>query len=171
MKKVFIGVSMLMGFTMSLILSLLGTMLGGHFTIPSWLISFGISLLISIVLGLFIPIKKLGDGLCRVCHADPRSFKGNLLCSLVSDLIYTPLITIVMVNVMIRSAAAHAPAGAVIPSVGRVLSSSLPICFIAGYVSIMLFQPLFVGLCISIAQRKGLPDMKQPAEDPGRRQK
>ena len=46
MKKIMILMTLLMGFTMSLVLSLAGTLLGGHFTIPSWLLSFGISFLL-----------------------------------------------------------------------------------------------------------------------------
>lgn len=158
MKKVVIGVTLLMGLTMSLILSLIGTLMGGHFTLPSWLMSFGISLVMSLIIGFAVPVKKLGDSFCGKCHAESRSLKGTLLSSIISDLIYTPAITIVMVVVMLKNAAAHAPAGAAIPSVGQLLVPSLLVCLAAGYIAIFIFQPLYVKLLIGrVSQQNRQP--------------
>lgn len=147
MRMVGIKMNILMGVTMSLILSLIGTLTGGHFSVPSWLVSFGISLVISLVIGFAIPIKKLGDGACKKCKVSPESLKGNLISGLISDLIYTPVITIIMVVVMLSNAAKHAPAGAV-PPVSRVLPGSLAICFIVGYIVIIIIQPLYLKMLL-----------------------
>lgn len=147
MKKVGICMNILMGASMSIILSFVGTMTGGHFSIPSWLISFGISFVISLVIGFLIPIKKLGDALCMKCKVNPNSMKGNFLSAVVSDLIYTPIITIAMVVIMLGNAAKHAPAGAV-PPVSKVLPGSLAICLVVGYIVIVIIQPLFLKMLL-----------------------
>lgn len=143
MKKVGMLMNICMGFSMSFLLSLVGTLMGGHFTIPSWLVSFVISTVISLVIGFLVPIKKLGDMLCAKCKTDARSFKGTLLSAIVSDLIYTPIITVIMVVTMLGNAAKHAPAGAV-PPVSKVLPGSLAVCLLVGYMAIVILQPLFI---------------------------
>lgn len=147
MRKIGMCMNLLMGVSMSLVLSFVGTMTSGHFAIPMWLMSFGISFVISLVIGFAVPIKKLGDMACTKCKVNPESFKGNLVSSLVSDLIYTPIITIIMVVTMLTNAAKHAPAGSV-PPVGRVLPGSLIISLVVGYVVIAILQPLFLKMLI-----------------------
>lgn len=147
MRMIGMKMCILMGFTMSVILSLVGTATSGHFTVPSWLISFGISLVISLVIGFVVPVNKLGDMACRKCKAEPRSLKGNLISSLVSNLIYTPIITILMVTVMVGNAAKHAPKGAV-PPVTKILPGSLLISLVVGYVVIVIAQPLYLKLLL-----------------------
>lgn len=147
MRAVGIKMNILMGFSMSVILSLVGTLTGGHFSVPSWLVSFGISLIISLAIGFLVPVKKLGDMACKKCNVEEKSFKGNLVSSVISDLIYTPIITIIMVVIMLNNAAKHAPAGAV-PPVGRVLPGSLLICLIVGYIVIVILQPLFLKMLL-----------------------
>lgn len=148
MRKVALKMAVLMGCTMSFVLSLVGTLMGGHFSVPSWLISFGISLVISLVIGMIVPMKPITDKACSACHISPQSLQGNLLGSLISDLIYTPIITVIMVVTMLKMAAAHAPEGAAVPTVGQVLPGSLIVCFLVGYVVIFVIQPLFLKLCM-----------------------
>lgn len=152
MRAIGIKMNFMMGLSMSILLSLVGTLLGGHFTVPSWLFSLGISFVISIVIGFAVPIKKLGDGLCEKCKTNPMSFKGTLISAIVSDLIYTPIITIVMVVLMLNLAAKHAPAGAV-PPVSKVLPMSLVVCLIVGYIAIIIFQPLFMKMLLKNNQK------------------
>lgn len=147
MRAIGMKMSFLMGLTMSIILSLTGTLSSGHFTVLSWLISFGISFVISIIIGFIVPIKKVGDIVCNKVGVSPESMKGNLVSGMVSNLIYTPFITIVMVIVMVGNAAKHAPAGAV-PPVSRVLPGSLIISLIIGYIVIIIVQPLYLKLLI-----------------------
>ncbi|MGN0638879.1 MAG: hypothetical protein ACI4J0_10950 [Huintestinicola sp.] len=104
MKKMGISMSMLMGVTMSFVLSLVGTLGGGHFTVPGWIRSFIVSLIISLVLGFIIPMKKLSDSACAKCNVPIHSTKGKLLSALVSDLIYTPLLTVIMVTLAVTGA-------------------------------------------------------------------
>lgn len=147
MKYILPVMTVLMGFTMSLVLSFTGTLAGGHFTVQSWLFSFGISFLLSLAIGFIVPVKKAGDAFCKKCRTVPECPKGNFLSALISNLIYTPLLTIVMVGIMVMKATAQIPvlskrleimAHAVVPS--------LIICFVVGYVAIVIFQPLFIRL-------------------------
>jgi len=147
MRKIRIKMNILMGVSMSFILSLVGSLSGGHFALPSWILSFAISAVLALLIGFVVPIKKLCDGFCKKCNANPQSIKGNLLGALVSNIIYTPVLTIVMVSIMVSIAAAHAPAGAA-PSIGQVLPGSLIICLIAGYICIIVLQPLFLKLLL-----------------------
>ena len=144
MRAIGIKMNIMMGLTMSFVLSLVGTLLGGHFSIPSWLISFGVSLVISLIIGFIVPIKKVSDIFCNKCNTKPESGKGNLLSAFISDVIYTPIITIIMVSVMLTNAAKHAPAGAAVPTVGQALPGSLIVCFIVGYVVIAVVQPIYI---------------------------
>lgn len=141
-----------MGITMSFVLSLVGTLAGGHFTIVSWLISFGISLVISLVIGCIVPIKKLGDAACAKCKVDPQSMKGNLLSALISDLIYTPVITVVMVSIMMNMVKKQiAAAGRVavgFPTLGQALVPALIITLLVGFIVIALIQPVFIKMLV-----------------------
>lgn len=147
MRKLGMKMNICMGVAMSFILSLVGSISGGHFAVPSWLLSFVISTIIALIIGFIVPIKKACDGFCKVCKVEPESFKGNLLGALISNLIYTPILTVAMVSIMITLAAKHAPAGAA-PTIGQALPGSLIICLIVGYICIVILQPIFLKLLL-----------------------
>ena len=65
MKKVSIEMSLLMGVTLSLFLSLTGTLSSGHFTIPDFLLSFVVSFIISLIIGFLVPMNKVSAALER----------------------------------------------------------------------------------------------------------
>lgn len=152
MRKIGMMMTFMMGFTMSLVLSLTGTLSGGHFTVPSWLVSFGISFVISLIIGFIVPIKRVGDAVCNKVNVVPESFKGNLVSAFISDLIYTPIITIIMVVIMVGNAAKHAPEGQA-PSIGQVLPGSLILCFVVGYIVIAIIQPVFLKMLMKNIKR------------------
>lgn len=161
MRKIGMLMTILMGITMSLILSLVGTALGGHFTLVSWLMSFGISLVISLLIGFIVPIKKLGDNFCEKRKTNPHSFKGTLLSAIISDLIYTPIITIIMVVAMVLMATREIPDMAVRMNImGHALIPSLIVCFIVGYFVIVLVQPLFLKMLMG----KNKPENPEKAD-------
>ena len=148
MKKVMTMMTLLMGVTMSLVLSVVGTALGGHFTVQGWLVSFLISLVISLIIGFTVPVKRISDGACKKAGLEPASFKGNLLSACISDLIYTPVITIIMVTVMIsavrRQLAVQGIEGG--PSIAQALPLSLIVCLIVGFIVIAAVQPVFIKM-------------------------
>ena len=103
-KKIGIFMSLLMGVTLSFFMSLIGTLTSGHFTVGSWLISFLISFVISLVIGLLVPLPKIDAAVCRKMGLKPHSVPANLMSALISDTIYTPVMSVVMVLIMVGSA-------------------------------------------------------------------
>ena len=156
MKKVGLTMSMLMGITLSFCLSLTGNIMGsrqsGSFNVPGWLISFVLSTVISIILGFIIPMKKISDSV-QSKNGGIGSVRGRLVDSLVSDLIYTPLLTLIMVFLAYRGAVAH---GAQMPFLPMFLSSLL-VSLIVAYIIIFLVSPLFIRLALKINGIQGRP--------------
>ena len=141
MKKIGRQMSLMMGVSMSLALSLVGNLMGGHFTVKGWLISFVVSTVISLVIGLIVPMKKLGDAADRKLGAQPRTMKARCIESLVSDLIYTPIMTIIMVAMAHRQATSH---GGKVPPFIVMLLPSLAVCLVVGYALIFVLMPTFM---------------------------
>lgn len=142
MRKIGRKMSILMGVTLSFFLSLQGNLLSGRFTIPAFLLSFAVSTVISLIIGFLVPMKKVGDGVCAALKLKPHSFLARFAETLISDVIYTPIITLAMVTLAWRMATSH---GAQIPFVPMFLHS-LGLSMITGFVLILLFMPLYLRL-------------------------
>lgn len=142
MKKTMILMHVFIGFLMSLVLSLVGTLRGGHFTLPSWIVAFLISFLIALIISFMIPVKKLADSFCDKLKVDILSFKGILAGSVIFDLIFTPVISFIMVSTMRRFAAMHAPEGS-LPPFGVIIVPQILSSMIIGYVVIVIAQIIF----------------------------
>lgn len=144
MKKMGRKMSLLMGITLSFFLSLAGNLASGRFTLAGFAISFAASTAISLIIGFCIPMKKVGDGVCAALHLKPRSLPAHCAESFVSDLIYTPVITLAMVALAWKMTTSH---GAQIPFVPMFLHS-LVLSMIVGYVLIFIFMPLYMRLLV-----------------------
>ncbi|MBR1702393.1 MAG: hypothetical protein IJ716_10610 [Lachnospiraceae bacterium] len=142
MKKIGRQMSLLMGVTLSFFLSLTGILSSGQFTFPGFLINFLISSVISLIIGFLVPMKKVNDSLGAKLGLKQHTLKTRLFESLISDLIYTPIITLVMITLAHRNATSH---GARIPYVPMLLKGIL-ISMAVGYVLIFIFMPLFMKL-------------------------
>ncbi|MBP5581856.1 MAG: DUF2798 domain-containing protein [Ruminococcus sp.] len=101
LRKISFWMNLLMGLTMSLVLSFAGSMLSGHFTLKSYLVSVMISFIISLMIGTFLPMKPLSDKVCAKLGAAPRSAKERIISSLVLNTIYSPIMTVIMCFTMI----------------------------------------------------------------------
>lgn len=146
MKKIGIEMCFLMGITLSFFLSLVGTLSGGHFTVPSWLLSFLISLVISLIIGFIVPMKPVLDKADAKAGLKPGTLPARFLESLISDLIYTPLISLCMVSfayLQLKQVASMVP-DMVLPPFLPMFLKSLVLTMAAGYVLIFIFQPLFM---------------------------
>ena len=75
----------LMGGTISFVNSLIGTLSSGRFTVGGFLNSFLISFVISQILGLIIPIKKISDSLIKKLDLQPGTLKARIVDALVSS--------------------------------------------------------------------------------------
>ena len=142
MKKIGMLMSLLMGVTLSFFLSLTGQLSSGHFEIPGFLLSFAVSFIVSLVIGFLVPMKRVNDSLDKKLGLKPRSLGTRCFGALISDLIYTPIITFIMVFMNYKIAVSH---GA--PLVfGPMLLKSMIVSLIVGYVLIFIFMPLFMGI-------------------------
>ena len=159
MKKIGIQMSLLMGITLSFCLSLIGNLTSGHFTIPGFLISFVLSTVISLIIGFLVPMKKVGDSVTAKLGLRPHSLPAHAVESLVSDLIYTPVITLAMVTLAYFMMQAPEK-----PPFLPMFLSSLLISMLAGYVLIFFLMPLFMKL---VFKKNGVPMGGPPAGAPG----
>ena len=144
MKKVGLQMGLLMGISLSFCLSLFGTIHAGHFTVPAFLFSFLLSAVISIVIGLLVPMPKLEQSLCGRLGVDHRSLGGNAVTSLLSDLIYTPVITLAQT---ILGYMQMKRGGGSAPFLGMFLGS-LILSLLVGYVIIFILKPLYLKLVL-----------------------
>ena len=97
-KKIKLQMSILMGITLSICLSFVGTFTSGNFTLKMFIVSFLESLMISLIIGYFVPMKQLEDKACAKAGITGKPLACRALGSLISDLIYTPIITTAMVT-------------------------------------------------------------------------
>ena len=142
--------SLYMGVTLSFILSLVGTLSSGHFTVPGWLISFVCSTIIALIIGFVVPMGKISRDFTEKLNLDPESVPAKLLKALVSDLIYTPLITLAMVYMAYRQASAH---GAHVNFWGMFLPSLL-LSLVVAYFCIYFIEPIFLKKVMRDMNRK-----------------
>ena len=151
-----------MGITLSFCLSLTGLLssLGKtEYTVPRFLVSllinFAISFVISMVIGLLVPMKNVNDALGRKLGLKPGRLGTRLFETLISDLIYTPVITLTMVFIAYKQATSH---GAKMPFLPMFLGS-LALCFAVAYVLIFFLTPVFM--------KKALKKAGVPMQGPG----
>lgn len=141
---------LLMGLSLSFILSLTGTLSSGTFTFPSFLSSFLISVVISMIITKIIPMQKISSALIEKLKLKKGSLACRLFETLVSDLLMSPLMTFIMVFLAYRQAAAH---GAKTPFTEMLMKSVL-LSFIVAYVAIFFLTPVF----LKIALKKSGPE-------------
>ena len=154
MKRTGRKVSLMMGVILSFFQSLAGQLRSGQFSVPGWLISLALSVAVSWIIGFLVPVGKVGmNAVCRA-GLERDSLKARLLQTLVSDLIFSPVITLVNVILAYRNARGH---GAPVSFFGMLLPS-LGISLVLGFVLVFIFQPI----CMKLAM-KGNP----PAGGPG----
>ncbi len=147
MKKIGREMSILMGVSLSLILSLVGNLSSGHFTPVGFLVSFIASTLLSLLISFLVPFKKLTTALDAALGIKSGTLNARLFESLVSDLLYTPLITLSMVLLAWNMMCRQAPPEAQIPFLPMFLHSLL-LCLVIGYVLIFFLTPLYLNLTL-----------------------
>ena len=142
MKKAGMIMSLLMGLSMSFLLTMIGLISARQFTFGAFLRSFAISFMVSTLIGLIIPVRKISAAILRKRSAKPQSLKARLLEALVTDICYSPLMTFIMISLAHRQAVAH---GAKIPF-GPMLLKAEVISFIAAFILNLLITPLFARM-------------------------
>ena len=155
MKKVGQEMSILMGASMSFVLSLVGTLSSGNFTWQSFLLSFFISFLLSLILGLAIPVRSIVEVAIRRLGLKHGELKARLLESLITDLVYSPIMTFLMVYIAYRQAVSH---GARIHFAKMLLKSELT-SFIIAFILSFVLSPVFLKL---VMKRNGIGKTETP---------
>ncbi len=139
-------VGVLMGLLISLVLSIVGPLRSGHFTVVSMLVSFLCSSIISVLIGIFVPIKSITDGACTAMKISPQKILGRLISAFISDLMYTPLVTFLMVLMNYKRAKMRNHD----LNFGHMYLGNLVLSFVIAYFLIVIFLPLIIKLSISI---------------------
>ncbi len=148
---IFLSVSL--SFVLSLVGNLLGTRENGRFSIGGWLILFAASTIVSLALGLIIPISRAAKGASKGMKLKENSIPARLVETLIIDIIYNPVINFLMVFIARQNAIANgAPPQAV--NLGMMFLRSFPGAFVTGYIFIFIVMPLFEKLGIRIAEKK-----------------
>ncbi|SFC98946.1 hypothetical protein [Ruminococcus albus] len=156
-NKIKIQMSIMMGVTLSLCLSFVGSFTSGNFTVGSFLVGFLESLLISLVIGYFVPMKLLEDKACEKAGITGKPLPCRALGSFISDLIYTPIITIFMVTInFVKIPAAHRP-----PYV-LMLGKSMLISFVVAYLIVFLVADNYMKIILKRNGVGGPPEGGRP---------
>ena len=108
-KKAGFKMTVMMGVILSLYMSLYNNFSSGNFSPVMLLISFVVSLMISILVGLIVPMPKISRALAQKIKPGPGL---RAVDALVSDAIYTPIITFFMILVVRNLAPVLAGKGA-----------------------------------------------------------
>lgn len=157
MRKISICMNFMMGVTLSFFLSLVGMLSSGHFEVKGWLINFAASCVLSIAIGFLVPIHKIGSALSLKMGFQERSLPFHCFESLVSDCIYTPIMSFAMVSLAymgvkksIEAAAEKGTPVEFLPQISfmQMFLPGLAITMIAGYFLILILQPLFLKMLL-----------------------
>ena len=145
MKKAGFRMGALMSVTMGLLLTGVGLISSGHFTVPAFITSFLLSVVVALLIGVIIPMPKINQGLARKFQLVPGSMKARAIETLVSDAIYTPIMTFVMVT---RAWFQIRRMGEGVPPYVPMLLKELLIGFVLAYLVIFLVTPHYTKLAM-----------------------
>ena len=98
MDKVSRGMCIRMGFVMSFFMCLIGNIASKHFSFEGFFVSWAACLIISYIVGYFVPVGKIGSIMCARHNIKFGTLKCKFTRSLASNLIYTPVLTLTMVG-------------------------------------------------------------------------
>ena len=137
----------LMSVSLSFILSLVGLLSSGAFTVPAFLSSFLISLIVSTAITAILSPNKISSAISGKLSLKPGTLVYRVTDTLICDLLMSPLMTFLMVYLAYYQATAH---GAVIPF-GPMLLRSEIISFIVAYIALFFLSPLFLKFALKKA--------------------
>lgn len=152
MKKVGIIMSLLMGVTLSFCLSLTGNLTSEDgFKLIPFLVSFAVSTVISLIIGFIVPMRKIEDGAVKAMGLREHSMPANIVSALISDIIYTPFITLAMIVLARKMAMKMSNGHAQLPPFGVMFIKSLIISLIVAFVIILIVTPIYIKLSMKLA--------------------
>ena len=154
MKAVGLKISFMMALWMSFTLSIFGTATAERPAgmplapiIIGWFGSFVLSFVVSFGIGFIVPMGKINAALGRKFHLQPRKITTHVIETFVSNLIYTPLMTAVMVTFafFVLMPPDHKP-----PYLPMFIGSQIA-CFIFGYIMICIAMPFIMKKALKSA--------------------
>ena len=148
-----------MGVALSFCLSLVGNLTSGHFTATGFLSSFVLSVIVSLLIGVCVPLGRITEHICK--HMQRGTLGRRCTESLISDLVYTPVMTLLMVILAWFGTTRH---GGSMPFIPALVKAEI-ISLIVGFVLIFIFQPLFLRQILK-ENGIGAPPQGQPPEQP-----
>ncbi len=167
MKKVGLFMSLFMGVTLSFFLSLTGNLTAkSGFSPIAFIVSFILSTIISLLIGFIVPMRKIEGGITKAIGLRERSLPANIVSALISDLIYTPLITLAMIALARKMAMKASDGHAELPPFIVMFLGSLALCFVVAFILILIFTPLFFRLSLKLSGVDGPPAGGPPTGRP-----
>ena len=154
MKTVGRLVSIFMGLSITLVMSILGPLKSGHITAPAVLVSFLCGSILSTAIALLVPIKKISDSACGKIHVNPEGFVGRIISSLIGDVVFTPLMTFAMVFMNYKRAKMVDPNLVF----GKMFIGNFIFSFIIAFFLVLIFIPLFIKAAIAIVRSTSVPE-------------
>ena len=152
MKKVGIIMSLLMGVTLSFCLSLTGNLTSEDgFKLIPFLVSFAVSTVISLIIGFIVPMRKIEDGAVKAMGLREHSMPANIVSALISDIIYTPFITLAMIVLARKMAMKMSNGHAQLPPFAAMFIKSLIISLIVAFVIILIVTPIYKKIAFKSA--------------------
>ena len=128
---------------LSIVLPLFSTLTSGHFSLRGWAVSVGLSIVVSILVALILPVGTICDEVCKGLSLQEHDIRRLCVCSLICDLAFVPIGVFLMVgNAYIKLGVA--PQG--VMSFPTMFISAVIPCMGVGFVIILLLLPLFTGL-------------------------
>ncbi len=129
--------SIFLGISVAFVSSIVGPLSSGHFSILSFIVTFFISTVISVLIGVFVPFGRIVRKITR--NFRDFSLKKRALVSLIYDLIFTPFTGTMMVIMAYNNVSKH---GAPVTFLSMFIRSVCMIVII-GYVVIFILFPVY----------------------------
>lgn len=143
MRSAIMKMNLLMGVTLSFFLTLTGFLSSGKFTLVGFVVNFIISLILSIIIGKIVPIRKISKKYAIKLGIKPQTIAARCFEALVSDLVYTPVISFCMVTFAYIAARIQ---GAQIPYLPMLIKSFL-LSFFVAWLLVFTFTPIYFKIC------------------------
>ena len=133
-------VGVFLGVVLSFFLSFVGTLQSGHFSVVALIVSFMCSSILSIIIGIFVPIKRINARCVAKIKKEPGSIPAKLLCALVDDIIFTPIINLLMVFMAYKRALKFGATD--MPPFRFILLRATAFCVVVGFIVLFFAIPL-----------------------------
>ena len=142
--------SICMGIMMSSSLTFIGLLGAGNLSFPSFILNFVISFTVISVVGRFFDAGKISLDILQKHDIDPHSMKGRIMQALITDLIYSPIMTFIMTLIGYFMATRQGVQISYFPMFFKALITSV----IAAFFLCLIFTPIFEKLIMKRIEKQ-----------------